>query len=111
LVLSIVGALISIGKSIAGFFNHEYRKSQQRRSADDNLERIKKSIQKELTENLRDVCRPIESGVRKIKAELLKSVDSVKLVNDILFKAESQFTKLANEVRKNGEKETGFGNA
>jgi hypothetical protein len=102
IALSIVGALISIGKAIAGFFNHNYRKSQQRKAADENIEKIGSNIIDLLKKNLNETKKPVRSGIEEIKSELLKSINRVKMVNDLLSKAKITFIKLADSIKKEG---------
>ena len=104
LALSLIGGLISIGKAIAGFFNHNYRKSQQKKAADENIKNTGEQILKSIEQNIAETYTPLESGVQNIKNDLAKSVSHVKTINDILVAAESRFGEMAKTIKKEGER-------
>jgi hypothetical protein len=104
LAISILGALISIGKAIAGVFDHKYRASQQRKTADENIEKVGRTIQKDISKNLAEAYMPLQAGIRDIKRELMKSVSSVTTINEILQNAGSKFAKMAVDIRIESER-------
>jgi hypothetical protein len=104
LVLSGLGLLVSVIKLIVGFFNHDYRKSQQRKAADENIDKMGGIIYESIRKNLMETYRPLDAGIQKIKNELAKSVSHVKSVNDKLSMAGAQFARIAAAVKKEGER-------
>jgi GTPase Era involved in 16S rRNA processing len=102
LLVSLAGLLFSLGKAIAGFFNHNYRKSQQKKSADENIEKTGEEIYKSIKENLDDANKAMDSGIQSIKEELTKSVDHVKRITKQLSQAESRFEELSINIITEG---------
>jgi hypothetical protein len=72
LIFSVVGAVVSLVKGIIGFFNHNYRKSQQRKNADQNIESMGEKIYSSVKRSLDEAYIPLESGITDIKNELVK---------------------------------------
>lgn len=62
-VLGIAGLVFSFYKAVRGFFSSDYRKEQQRKSADENLNKVFEKLREMLDQN-------IESASEKIKAAL-----------------------------------------
>jgi len=103
LALSIVGALVSIGKAIVGVFNHNYRKSQQKKSADENIAKMGKNILGSIKKNLVEAREPLRSGIEDIKNELSKTVDRVKIIIKILASTQANLAKLTLAVKTEGD--------
>jgi len=103
LALGIVGLIISVIKAFWGFLNHNYRKSQQRKSADENIEKMGTKIINEIKKNLAETKKPVRSGIEDIKNELTKTINRVKMINDILAKAEKRIVELAVAIKTEGE--------
>jgi hypothetical protein len=104
LAFSIAGLIVSLVKAIVGFFNHDYRKSQQRKAADENIDKWGAKIYESIEQNLKETYKPLDEGIRKIKNELAKSVSHVKSVNKTLSLAEQKFAMIASNIRTEGER-------
>lgn len=71
LVLSVLGALIAIGKSIYSFFDHDYRKAEQRKSATRSIEEIVKEVRENIkSKNLNSIYDKIDLGISSINKKL-----------------------------------------
>jgi hypothetical protein len=103
LALSIVGLVFSVAKLILGVVNHDYRKSQQKKSADENIKKIGENIIKSIEENLKEADEPLKSGIESIKKALINTIDHVKIMNKILLNAGSGLKKLAHSIETKGD--------
>jgi hypothetical protein len=102
LVLAVIGGIISVAKAAISFFDHNYRKSQQRKNADEVLEKSGKDIYESIKNNLKDCYKPLKNGVENIKTELAKSVDHVNEINRILGETVSEFKAMTKAIDKEG---------
>jgi hypothetical protein len=103
IVLAVIGGIISVAKAVAGFFNHNYRKSQQRKNADKALEESGKNIYDSIKKNLADCYEPLKSGMENVKSELTKTVDHIKERNRILEETILEFKSLTKAIVQEGD--------
>lgn len=104
LALSILGAVISIGKEVLGFLDHKYRASQQKKAADNNIEKMGDKILESVIANLKDAHNPLQEGIAVIKDELHKSVNHIKSINQVFRNAEKKFELLTITIEREGAK-------
>lgn len=100
LALSIIGGVISIGKEVAGFLDHEYRASQQKKASDDNIEKMGDKILESLLANLEDAHAPLHEGIAVIKDELLKSISHIRTMNQVFNSANTKLELLSTEIEE-----------
>jgi hypothetical protein len=103
IVLAVIGAAIAIVKAAIGFFNHNYRKSQQRKKADEVIEKSGKEIYNSIKENLKKCDEPLKTGIESIKNELTKPVNHVKEMNRILGETISKFETMSKAIVQEGD--------
>ncbi len=108
LILSIIGAGISIWKAVSGFLNHKYRASQQKKNADENIEKIGKLILESVLNNIEAAHNPLQDGIADIKGELQNSINYIESMNQLLLIAETKFKSLTMTVEKEGESLNGY---
>lgn len=65
--IAVVELLLQFAKSVIGFFSTEYKKSQQRKSADENLDRVFVSIRSTYTGQLEANAKKFEEKMESIK--------------------------------------------
>ncbi|HEY5557219.1 hypothetical protein [Acetobacterium sp.] len=102
LALSIIGAVISIGKEVLGLLDPKHRASQQKKAADDNIEKMGDEISELVIARIKDAHNPLQKGITVIKDELLKSVNNIKSINQVFRSAETKFELLTIAVEKEG---------
>jgi Flp pilus assembly protein TadB len=102
IVLAVIGAVISVVKAVAGFFNHNYRKSQQRKNADEALEKSGENIYKSIEKNLKDCYEPLKTGIENIKNELIKTINHVEEINKILERTITEFETMTKAITQEG---------
>lgn len=102
LALSILGVVINIGKMLVGWLNHKYRASQQKKSADNNIEKMGDKAIESVMVNLRDAKKPLQEGIESIKNELHKSINHIKTMNQIFSNVETKFKLLTTIVEEEG---------
>jgi hypothetical protein len=102
LALSILGAVISIGKEVLGFFDFKYRASQQKKNSDDNIKKMENQILEALLANLKDAHDPLHEGLEVIKDKLLKSINHIKSMNQVFSNAIKKFELLIEEIENEG---------
>jgi hypothetical protein len=102
LALSIIGGLISVAKAVAGFFNKNFKKSEQRKSTDKSLDAVASKLHESIQENFKEPYKQLDTGVKSIKGELQKSIAHVEGLNKILVSAQKDFTKLSENIEREG---------
>lgn len=103
IVVSAVAVLVSFGKSIYKFFSVDYKKSEQRKSADENLENILDDIKPKMMENI----EPLVKELTKLIDEIIQDLDNIvlqrKLAYEYLDNTHNDLAQLAKHIKKEGE--------
>jgi len=104
-ILVVIGLVVVVAKFIYDLFRSaESRKAQQRKSADENIEKIGQTALESINSNLAEAYKSLDTGIGDIKEELAKTHDRIIEVNKILANAESNLTRLAAAIKIEGEK-------
>ncbi len=94
-VLTAAGLLFSFAKAIWGFFDSDFKKSQQRKIADENLRKISEKVQEQIDDSF-DKLKPVINNEVKVFIEnLYKPVSDTSMVHTELADIASQFKQLA----------------
>lgn len=96
--------LLGIGKALYGFFNSDYKKSQQRKAVDDNLYTIADDIRDSIRANLTQAYPELETRVESIQAVLAEPARQVASINDAVVKSVVELSKLSNTIAAAGIK-------
>jgi peptidoglycan hydrolase CwlO-like protein len=104
IALSIIGGLISIGKAVIGFFNKDFKKSEQKKSTDKSLAGIESKLRESIQDNFQEPFQQLDTGVKSIKDELQKSISHVEGLNKILVSAQEDFAELSENIEREGAK-------
>jgi Asp-tRNA(Asn)/Glu-tRNA(Gln) amidotransferase C subunit len=102
LALGAVTVLVGAVKAVIGFFSSDYKKSQQRKSADSNLERITDKMRESLHESLASALPQLEPKVEALKAALDIPAAQITDIVTILAKSERQLKKLSHTIETAG---------
>lgn len=95
-------------KKVRAIFDEDYHKAQQKKIANENINKVIKVIHKQLDEQLSGVKDEIIKGILDIKEELHQSVNQVQTMSDTFLKAKNDINQLSieiihEEVRRNGD--------
>lgn len=99
LALSILGAVISIGKAIIGFINHDYRTSQQKKAANENIQKIREKIEESVRKNLEEANEKLIESINEIIDDLQKNLNSMNKTNQTFAIAEKKLRILSKEIQ------------
>lgn len=69
-VLGAVGLVFSLYKAVRSFFSSDYKKEQQRKSADDNLDKVFTKLSQMLDENLESASKKINEALLETKKQM-----------------------------------------
>lgn len=108
LAVSALTTLFGLYKKVRAIFDEDYHKAQQKKIANENINKVIKVIHKQLDEQLSGVKDEIIKGILDIKEELHQSVNQVQTMSDTFLKAKNDINQLSieiihEEVRRNGD--------
>lgn len=98
-VLALVGSLVGVAKSVWGFFDSDYKKSQQRKEADKILRESNKTIEKEINKIIVKVNQEISIEMQKIKSQLEDPVKQCIAINTSLKQVNTELTAIARSIQ------------
>jgi hypothetical protein len=104
LALSLSTILVSIGKAVISFFSSSYKMSQQRQSADKNLEEITDQMRIEIHKSLNDAFPILATKVDEIKLALEEPVKQVREILTTLEQSRQKLTTLSKTIEAEGIK-------
>ncbi|WP_420993673.1 hypothetical protein ACKI2N_015410 [Cupriavidus sp. 30B13] len=102
LTIGAITLLVSLGKALVGFFSSSYKMSQQRKSADQNLETIADKMRDSLRGSLAVAFRELEENVEIIKEALNEPVRQVDEISATLLKSVAELKKLSKTIEAVG---------
>lgn len=97
-VLAVLGSVIGMAKSVWGFFNSDYKKSQQRKETDKALREVSKTIEKEIKKVIEQIEQGMTTEMDKVKTELQKPVKQCRSINNLLNQANDSLSNLARNI-------------
>ncbi|MDD4855550.1 MAG: hypothetical protein PHQ22_01715 [Sulfuricurvum sp.] len=103
--IGVVTVLIGFGKSIHKFFSDDYKKSEQKKSADENIARIGKDIKTSISEKLMLSFKDFDKLIDKIRGDLESDVEQVKKVNDYIIDSNVKLMQLSRNIQTEGQKQ------
>lgn len=104
-VVGIATGLVGFGKSIYKFFSDDYKKSEQKKSADENIAIIGKDIKTSISEKLTTSLKDFDKLIDKIRGDLESDVEQVKKVNDYIIDSNVKLMQLSKQIKTDGEKQ------
>ena len=102
IALAVLSMIINVGKDVMGFFNHEYRASQQRKAVDENIEEMATQLSKSVHENFKKAFDPLTKGIKEIKENLSLKSKYVNTMNQVFQGAERKLQILSWEIELEG---------
>lgn len=100
-VLAAIGAvslLFSAYKSVRSYFSSDYKKEQQRKSADDNIGRLFDEIESGLKKNTNKAGKELHAKIEEIKAHIKAPLNNVNTIYRVITEAETGFKQIAMQL-------------
>ena len=104
IALSALAVVISFGKSIYKFFDSDYKKSEQKKSINDNLDKIVENIKPKIMQKINPISIDFSKMVNKIIDELEDIVKQRKLINKDIKNILNELEEVSIIIKKEGEK-------
>jgi len=101
-VLGAITAVVVFTKSIYKFFSDDYKRSEQRKSADKNLENIIKSIKPKIMENIEPIYDETSILIDNIIDDLENVVKQRKMANEYIKKSHQNLIQIAKQIKLEG---------
>ncbi|WP_423808576.1 hypothetical protein, partial [Proteus mirabilis] len=97
--IALVSSLVGIAKSIWGFFDSSYKKSQQRKEVNKILRNANGTIEKEINKIIGEIEQEMRVEIQKIQNELELPVKQCTAINSSLRQANTELTTIANHIK------------
>ncbi|MCG3717833.1 hypothetical protein L5F50_01445 [Aliarcobacter butzleri] len=104
IALSALAVIISFGKSIYKIFDSDYKKSEQKKSTNDNLDKIVENIKPKIMQKINPISIDFSKMVNKIIDELEDIVKQRKLINKDIKNILNELEEVSIIIKKEGEK-------
>ncbi|MGJ0319255.1 hypothetical protein NG767_10980 [Aliarcobacter cryaerophilus] len=104
IALSALAVVISFGKSIYKFFDSDYKKSEQKKSINDNLDKIVENIKPKIMQKINPISIDFSKMVNKIIDELEDIVNQRKLINQDIKYILKELKEVSIIIKEEGEK-------
>ena len=101
--LSVLGLVIGFAKSIFKFFSSDYKKSEQRRVADENIDKISKEMEKQVIKELKIALKDFEKQVETISDELKESGKKINQMNKYLIDSCRELEGVSKKIKIEGD--------
>jgi len=97
-ILGAVGLVFSFYKAVRSFFSSEYKKEQQRKSTDSNLQNIFDAIEEKLIDSVNEACTELNLEIAKLKTTLHTSIITSQRTIESLNLTMKQVAKLRGKL-------------
>lgn len=101
---ALAGLVFAFYKAVRSFFSSSYKMSQQRQSADENLNNVARKINNSICDGLQSAFPELEEKVEQLKAMLQEPVHQASHTNKILKDASQKLHKLSVDIDTLGAK-------
>ncbi|MDE5603402.1 MAG: hypothetical protein K2I71_05740, partial [Helicobacter sp.] len=99
---SAITTIVSFIKGVWNFFDSDYQKSEQRRVADENLQRISGAIEENTEKALEDIRKNIDENIQNIQQNCDLIVENVQIPYDLICQTREEIKQLYHQIQ--GEK-------
>lgn len=97
--LAILSGIISIFKSIWGFFDNDYRAGQQRNTTNTKIAEIKESLRREIEKKLPEIDKNLNTAIKETKESLSAEMKEFENVIDTFEKVKNEFYELSLDIK------------
>ena len=102
MTLGAITLLTGLAKSVWGFFDDDYKKGQQRKSADENVDRACDEIRASLRESIDEALPTLEKTIGDIREMLQAPVRQAQQISHKLDRAHLHLKQLASNLKTEG---------
>lgn len=102
--LSVLSTFFHVYKIVRGAIDKNFQKSQQRKNADENIEKVVKTIQQELGKYLIETMSEVNKHLAELTKLMYEPVWQIKSMSETFIEVENKLKFLSNELDKKGEK-------
>jgi hypothetical protein len=102
LAAGVVGSCISALKAIRSFFSSDYKKAQQRKAADENIDKIFRSIESRYLSQLKENMQKLEENLAHIKGKFQLPVQQAEQIMSSLQESTRQLGLVSHKIMKEG---------
>ncbi|WQX67341.1 hypothetical protein KVJ67_03490 [Helicobacter pylori] len=92
-------ALVGVGKSIWGFFDSDYKKSQQKEAVNESLNKACEKIAQDVESCIESVKKDIWEKIEKFKADLNGPVENYEYKKERLKEADKRLGYISNDIK------------
>ncbi|WP_226997452.1 hypothetical protein [Helicobacter pylori] len=99
--LAIAGfvALVGVGKSVWGFFDSDYKKSQQKEAVNESLNKACEKIAQDMESRIESVKKDIWEKIEKFKADLNGPVENYEYKKERLKEVNKRLGYISNDIK------------
>lgn len=101
--LAILNGLISVFKSIWGFFDNDYRAGQQRNTTNSKIAEIKEALRREVERKLPEIDKNLNDAIKEIKESLSDENKGVDNMINTFENTKNDFYKLSLNIQNRDE--------
>ncbi|SAL19697.1 GTPase Der [Caballeronia telluris] len=93
-----VTLVVSIAKAVWGFFDSDYKKSQQRKAANENIGRVVGRMEDAMKSSCDKAMESVKTRIDEIAAEVERSVNQVAQINSTLIRVSANLAQLSTTI-------------
>lgn len=97
--IAVISSLVFLTKSIFGFFNHDYRKSEQRKNADKVLNEFEAKLKQAIREPSENTYDEVKSQIQQVKDIIAKPLINAKKVQELIEAANDNLISLQKDTK------------
>jgi hypothetical protein len=98
IVLSVVSLVVSVGKTVWSFFDKGFAREQQRRAVDENLRRIAKELDEQVTARQDELKQLVEKHLDQLRELIRQSVDDADRIHGALRRCGERLELLQHQM-------------
>lgn len=96
--VSVASLVFQVYKALRSMFSSSYKKSQQRKSTNENIGKVTSKIQSNIDQIIGSAMKDVEANVQKISDAMSESIQHIRDVNSKLSQSKFELNKLLNEL-------------
>lgn len=102
LAVGLVGIAISIYKSVRSWVSSDYKKAQQRKAADENIDKIFDKIESNCNSQLKENMKELAKVLAPIKEKFQRPAQQAELITSLLKDSAQKLESLSRKIVKEG---------
>lgn len=95
---SVASLVFQVYKAFRSMFSSDYKKSQQRKSTNENIAIVTSKIKSNIDQSIGIAMKDVEANVRKVLDAMSESIQHIRDVNSKLSQSKFELNKLLNEL-------------